>query len=454
MRKVQHSLNYCLPGLCPFRDTDRIWDDGAEDSEKTRADCVSYVLKEHSFFGIFYAPTSRHTDLGRIQLFLLFGLNLITALYLSMWIADRRPEWLHGIEWGMTLLMINSGAAVAKVLYRSGLKRTYFCRLRISDIRVSDPPSVARGARSSLSILLKLGASERELALAWNEADKCWRCDGADEEIVMALRYEQLRFALVKRREGGVVLTRTIERVIGLAKQDLTHFDSELGSRVHCRATLEWEALSVTKKLRHFVQAPLVGHMESGCISWKMLAERDEPITLQDLLMAAVKPIFECVVVKLALYIIIGPAYLMVMCKRRCCRGLRAIRQAATGEVSRKRVQREPWPPPLTGAQWRICMRLFVFAWIGGVTVCYILRIFEVGDTIEQVNVEAAIELFLQVKLFGWLVTEPGALMWTYLTLRSCCPSFLPEQCSESTSTRSQAMLVNPLLRPSQKSMV
>merc|ERR1712008_101594 len=38
------------------------------------------------------------------------------------------------------------------------------------------------------------------------------------------------------------------------------------------------------------------------------------------------------------------------------------------------------------------------------------------------------LELFLCAKALGWLVTEPGALGWTYLTMRTFCPVLLPEQ--------------------------
>jgi len=78
--------------------------------------------------------------------------------------------------------------------------------------------------------------------------------------------------------------------------------------------------------------------------------------------------------------------------------------------------------------------------------VCAVLHISALlASKDARIELMVAAELFIKAKLFGWLVTEPGALLWTFFTLWSFCPILLPQQSLENPRPSGPAVVVDPV---------
>jgi len=412
-RQVAIGLNTVMPGLCPVKETDRLWGDGTS-GPRVRASWWAYLAREHSVTGMLFAPTSRPTDLHKIQLLLVFLLGAVVALYLSIEASERFPEWMNTWwEW-WPILAINALTSFFKVCYKSGLKRTYFCTVQCPGLLVCGI-TVAKGGgflmkkspAKEVYAVMSLGLASSRAAVTWDSEAMAWLSDPS-EELCLPLRYETLVLKVVQVLQDGT------EQVIGRTECDVEKLAPEPGSRINLSLKL--------------------GPGICGKVDFLLCTTRDEPISALDFLLAVFRPLTECILFRCCFLVMFLPC---VCCHRACTMRKRS------GTASDKKPGATPARSArgFPGAVWRGVLRLFACA----VVIAAGAHLTVIALSRDADKLAAAAELFVKAKLFGWFVTEPGALLWTYWTMYCFCPVLLPQQSLEKPRPSRTVTLVDPI---------
>mmetsp|Transcript_38576 Transcript_38576/g.120496 ORF Transcript_38576/g.120496 Transcript_38576/m.120496 type:complete len:465 (-) Transcript_38576:142-1536(-) len=408
-RQMARGINYWVPNLCPVKDTDRVWGDRTS-GPVVRATLLSYILREHSFVGLFFAPQSRATDLHKGQLLLTFVLGLVVALYLSMEFSESHSDWMDTWwEW-IPIFGVNIVAAFTKVCYKSGLKRTYFCIVKSPGLLVRGIKVASGGGfiikgkpAKAVHTVMRLGLGEFRTTMNWDSSANAWISDSSQEPR-LPLKYEELGVAVLQILHDGT------EQVIGRTGCDITRFCLEPGSSNSLSLDLD--------------------KGKSGKVEFLMCVVRDEPISPLSLLLAVLRPITECVLLRCCCLVMCLPCCL---CLRRHPRHGKAGKPGASPAEAPAAGSRGSWGLP--GVLWRAILYIIAAVVVAAVSV-HVESVVLSNDTLKRHNLKLAAKLFIKAKVFCWVVTEPGALMWTYCTMRSLCPKLLPQQSLESYDPR------------------
>lgn len=405
LRKVADFLNRIFPGCCPVRETERIW--GKQ--KGIRAGCMQYVVREHSVTGIYFAPKSRPTDLKRRQMLLILLASVFMSLYLSLEVCRWHEELTKGWKAVGTIIVINCLSSFGKACYKCALKRTYFCNLNLPGLELYGYKNEV-GQRSGhlwqrsvrvtgVGIAIRLGEKTVQGLMEWNAESESWTYQG-EEGIWLPLRYERLLFAILEHRSDGT------DKEVGRASIPVDD-DEDAWTRLSTRTPLSLDVTSLPEGKLNFM----------ACIT------QEELISPMAMLAALLRPLTEflplrCCCIMLCLPCCAAWWTLKALCKRKAS-------QNKGGSAPRN---------GLTGETWRLLLRLTLVTLILAAVVQFFFHVVEEGAAADQ-RVLEGLELFLTAKALGWLVTEPGALSWTYWTMRSLCPVLLPEQGLEPERT-------------------
>eukprot|EP00415_Alexandrium_ostenfeldii_P001044 UN1044 len=161
-----------------------------------------------------------------------------------------------------------------------------------------------------------------------------------------------------------------------------------------------------------------------GTVDFLLCVKRDEPISPLDFVLALIRPITECVLLRCCCACACLPC---ILC---CCR------RKKSSAASKK-----PRRSGLSGERWRNLLRIFGIV----VIVAAAIHIVVLLHSKDSAKLLSLANLFIKAKLFGWFVTEPGALLWTYGTIYTVCPRLLPQQSLEAPCEPAPARGVEPV---------
>lgn len=407
-RKLADFLNRIIPGCCPTRETDRLWADASKLKSKksmkdhTPAGCMQYVAREHSLIGLYFAPTVRPTDLKRRQLLLILIGSVLMSLYLSLEVCRCYPQWTEGWYAWPTIIVINCMSAFAKTCYKCALRRTYFCSLHLPGLALYGCKNEVgqrigfvfnRGVKvTGVGIAIRLGEQEVRLPMEWNAESAAWIYQGEDG-ISLPLRYVPLDFVVFQHRSDRN------DKVLGRASVLV----EDVWSRPGTRTSLSLDVTSIPE----------------GKLEFMVCIIQEELISPMAMLAALLRPLLQFVPLRWSCILLCLPCCVAWWMLRSLCVRRRNLR----GRLAPRN--------GLKGDTWRLLLRLVMITIILTAAIQFVVHVVHDGTAAKQ-RVINGLELFLGAKAFGWLVTEPGALGWTYLTMRTFCPVLLPEQSFET----------------------
>jgi len=252
-------------------------------------------------------------------------------------------------------------------------------------------------------VAARLGPAEQRAAAAWDASLRAWI---TEEELVLPLYYATLEVAVLQIRKDGK------EKVIDTASVDVEDLRPMPGNR---------NSLSLNFESSKGAQ-----------VTFLLCVLRDEPISGGALLTALARPLTECLLLRCCLAA-------LCCCCCCCCAGRRRAATRRPGGAG------PPAQGGLPGSTWRGVLRLVSLLFVA-TAACEVVCLLVWGRAAEKQRMAASVKLFIQAKLLGWLVTEPGALAWTYCTMRSCCPRLLPQQGLEDAGRPPVVLVGEPVV--------
>lgn len=384
---------------------------------------------------------------------MLVALKTAVELDMSMWVAIHHSDWFY--EWVIPLLgtsmpgitelivvsVITVFAATVKACYQSALKRTYFRVLEIRGL-------IARGLVASKSdwvlAVAHLGGAEVETHAIRNLAspEGVWSWESPESEG------QQTTFCIPAKDPNLEIAIYLTEPTVGEKRLGSTTID------VGNLAKNEWRAyrfeqcrLEATDTISRRGSAEIFTRSMRfsaglGELAFELRSKRDGPITPLAFLVAGMRPITECLVLKWLTALCCAPCFLCCclwrLRTRRQRRAPIAMSGGKTGGKYESGVKEGLLPGKSSGAKpaekeplafrcksWRWLLRVVVFVWIAVTLGRYLY--WAVVSTHDRKTLWLPVRLLCEAKIFSWFVSEPMALATTYWTLKLFLPSAVPQ---------------------------
>eukprot|EP00927_Polykrikos_kofoidii_P073793 TRINITY_DN69818_c0_g1_i1.p1 TRINITY_DN69818_c0_g1~~TRINITY_DN69818_c0_g1_i1.p1 ORF type:complete len:488 (-),score=73.42 TRINITY_DN69818_c0_g1_i1:34-1497(-) len=471
-RACMKRLNAVCPGLCPVRERparrgrpgnmERFVQTCSYFAHKrkngnTISSPMAFVLTEHSLFSLFFIPEpTRPTDLHWIQYVLVYGLGVVVGLFLALRVAEMGAVWLSG--WHAVLakiLFIHMGAAFAKACYKSALKRTYHCRLKVWDLKVAETPALKKAVSTAreFNMMVSFGQSSKSTDFA-STFDQLTIAE--EEALSLPLNGEDLTVTVQQRGSTGNCLcgASSTDNPVALATGTLwiDVLTEQLNERLSSQAQLGISNRAASTPL--------------GSVTLAMRAVRDEPITPLAMLMAFLKPITDCVILRFMVFSCCWPCCFVWCIQQRQNKARRAKEKKLKEKRERQQHRgksggcfpsvdrgldvsggRGAAQKPLLengqepkserssagfqGDTWRHkVLRPLLFVCLFVVALHYMYYWMSSGEDSRD-RIRKTLKLYLTAKVSTVFILEPGGLLWTYFSLYCLKPSSLPQYTPE-----------------------
>lgn len=437
-RNFKRTLHHYVPGICPVRDTTRFWDE-----EGHRATRWEYLLREHSFMGLYYSPQNRPHDLSHGHLVAIFLMKSMSLMGLCLVVrekfrADSKDYYARTIVF---LILFNS---TAWACFKSAIKRTLYCLMCVRGMTLTNASCPWNGRYVFVG---KLGRSEdwSSLSVLHGKSNFVW----PEDELELSIMGDELHFNLLqvtnemryrKRRRrqtqqiGNAVCSVfnycNLHPVEEIQQLELAVTDRRQGAPPKSKYDLGRFVPRLKSQQPKLPEQP----MQVGNLRCEVYMRPDEPLTFVDVWWAFWRPITECILFKLCCW----PCILGINCFCKCVLCFFPARQApdrrrsgppsASADLllpgSPKR--REPQLGECPGVVWR--MLLWTLPTLLVLRLWYdAARSFAHEDKEGRGVMKEALWMFLQAKSATLLLYEPASLYVTHACVMHLCPSALPK---------------------------